>query len=779
MNARMAATEIAMPTLPSRSTCSGMARLTKRVSESDDRRRYFGAIRIAPSRRITSPFIIGLTTISRTSDANSDGRPSRGGNGTILPSASCTSGVRLAIIGVSKMPGAIVMTRMPERASSRASGSVMPTTPAFDALYAAWPIWPSNAATDAVLTITPRSPPALGELLVIADAASRIMLNVPTRLMLTARAKLASPCRPSLPTTRSPCTMPAQLTSACTPPNASSAACTQALPLASSVTSVWTKRAASPSAFVSALPASSFRSATTTRAPPSTAIRAVAAPSPDAPPVTMNTLPASSIPCSSLCARARLGLDHRQRGGDQPRDVGNVGRHDHAVRRLREIAELRDVFLGDLEVHRADAAGLGDRLGDLPDRLRVRLGDREDRRRLSLRGVDLRLLRAFRLRDRRLASALRDVDLLLALAFRRRDHRPLLALGSDLRLHRAQDLGRRRQVLDLVAQHLDAPVRRRRVERADDGRVDRVALLERAIELHAADDAAQRRLRELGDGEHVIGRAVRREPRIGHLEVENAVDGELRVVLRDADLRRHVERRLAQIVAVRDAIEKRHDEIEAGREHAVEAAEPLDDPRMLLRHDADRLHDPDQDDDEDDERDDRKARWHAVSPETCGYVVGRFALMIRRSWLLAAEHERRSARVDNVHGVAARRRRRREHAVPMGAAINDARRAVGAPCLDMNAAADVEAGLRQWLSALAPPMVRERGPDHGQHAGGEQLHRPRDARDRHGAPDRARDADRQQIEGSGDELGADQDRGENPPQPIVGHVPSYHSRNGR
>ena len=33
----------------------------------------------------------------------------------------------------------------------------MPTTPPLDAEYAAWPIWPSNAATDAVLTMTPRS----------------------------------------------------------------------------------------------------------------------------------------------------------------------------------------------------------------------------------------------------------------------------------------------------------------------------------------------------------------------------------------------------------------------------------------------------------------------------------------------------------------------------------------------------------------------------------------------------------------------------------------------
>src|SRR6185312_14819368 len=550
MNARIAATEIAMPTLPRRSTCCGI-----RFGD------YFGAIRIAPSRRITSPFSIGLPTISRTSDANSAGLPSRGGNGTILPSASCTSAVRLAIIGVSKMPGAIVITRMPDRASSRAIGSVMPTTPAFDALYAAWPICPSNAATDAVLTMTPRSPSPFAIFFAIACAVRRIRLNVPTRLMLTARRKLARACGPSLPTTRSPWTMPAQLTSTCTAPNASSAACTHDCALASSVTSVCTKRAAPAISCARALPASSLTSAMTTRPPPSTAMRAVAAPRPDAPPVTMYVLPRNCM-AAPLRARGRRGLHDRQRGCDQTRDVADVRRQDHRVRRLREIAELRDVFLGDLEIDRTDAALRADRIGDLTDRLRVRIRDREDRRGLSLRRVDFRLLRAFRLRDRRFAGALRDVDLLLPLAFRRRDHRALLALGGDLRLHRAQDLGGRRQVLDLVAQHLDAPVRRRRVERAHDRRVDRVALLERAIELHAADDAAQRRLGELRDREHVVRRAVRSKPRIGDLVVQDAVDLQLRVVLRDADLRRYVERRLAQIVAIRDAVEERNDEVE-------------------------------------------------------------------------------------------------------------------------------------------------------------------------------------------------------------------------
>ena len=162
----------------------------------------------------------------------------------------------------------------------------------------------------------------------------------------------------------------------------------------------------------------------------------------------------------------------------------------------------------------------------------------EDRRGLALRLVDLGLLLAFGAGDRRLALAVRDVDLLLAPAFGGRDQRALLALGGDLRLHRAQDLRRRRQVLDLVAQHLDAPVRRRLVERGDDRRVDLVALLEGPVELHLADHAAQRRLRELRDRDDVVRRAVGREPRIGHLEVQDAVDLQLRVVLGDADLAR-------------------------------------------------------------------------------------------------------------------------------------------------------------------------------------------------------------------------------------------------
>ena len=47
-------------------------------------------------------------------------------------------------------------------------------------------------------------PDSLGALFAIASAARRMRLNVPIRLMLTARLKPASECGPSLPTTFSP-----------------------------------------------------------------------------------------------------------------------------------------------------------------------------------------------------------------------------------------------------------------------------------------------------------------------------------------------------------------------------------------------------------------------------------------------------------------------------------------------------------------------------------------------------------------------------------------------
>jgi hypothetical protein len=76
---------------------------------------------------------------------------------------------------------------------------------ALDAEYAACPIWPSNAATDAVFIITPRSPSPFGVPFAIAAAAKRIMLNVPIRLIEMHRENESSRCGASfLPRTCSP-----------------------------------------------------------------------------------------------------------------------------------------------------------------------------------------------------------------------------------------------------------------------------------------------------------------------------------------------------------------------------------------------------------------------------------------------------------------------------------------------------------------------------------------------------------------------------------------------
>src|ERR671910_1098344 len=114
-----------------------------------------GGIRSAPSRRMTSPLSIAFSAMWTARAPYSSGAPRRAGCGTWAPSAERASCGRPASSGVSNRPGAIVQTRTRADARSRAAGSVMPTTPPLEAEYASWPIWPSYAAIDAVITITP------------------------------------------------------------------------------------------------------------------------------------------------------------------------------------------------------------------------------------------------------------------------------------------------------------------------------------------------------------------------------------------------------------------------------------------------------------------------------------------------------------------------------------------------------------------------------------------------------------------------------------------------
>ena len=73
-------------------------------------------------------------------------------------------------IGVQNTPGAMVSTRMPKRASSRAIGNVMPTTPPFEADTRPARSGLRRRRPTPVLTITPRSPSVPASLPCICSA---------------------------------------------------------------------------------------------------------------------------------------------------------------------------------------------------------------------------------------------------------------------------------------------------------------------------------------------------------------------------------------------------------------------------------------------------------------------------------------------------------------------------------------------------------------------------------------------------------------------------------
>ncbi|MCY1417714.1 hypothetical protein D9M71_332550 [compost metagenome] len=115
------------------------------------------------------------------------------------------------------------------------------------------------------------------------------MLKLPIRLMPTMRLKLSRPCGPLRPSTFSPPTTPAQLTSPCSAPKVSRAAATALRAASSLVMSATRPRALAPSSAARASTAAA-RSTSSTLAPASISPLAVAAPSPEAAPVTRKTL---------------------------------------------------------------------------------------------------------------------------------------------------------------------------------------------------------------------------------------------------------------------------------------------------------------------------------------------------------------------------------------------------------------------------------------------------------------------------------------------------------
>src|SRR3954454_16412117 len=154
----------------------------------------------------------------------------------------------------------------------------------FDAAYAAPPVH-TDAAIEATFTIEP--PPVSS----IAGIAAFEHTNTLRRFTWSTWSHFSSLVFQV--SRSSPCTIPALFTRTSRPPSSSRAVATASAAVADEDTSPITRRAASPSAATTSRPRVSSRSTTTTRAPSREKSSTVARPKPDAPPVTIATLPSS------------------------------------------------------------------------------------------------------------------------------------------------------------------------------------------------------------------------------------------------------------------------------------------------------------------------------------------------------------------------------------------------------------------------------------------------------------------------------------------------------
>ena len=221
------------------------------------------------------------------------------------------------------------------------------------------------------------------------------------------------------------------------------------------------------------------------------------------------------------------------------------------------------------------------------------------------------LLGRFGLLDHPLLLALGLVDLGVPFSLGLQHRGPFLPLGAHLLFHRDQDIPGRVDVLDLVAEHLDAPGVGRLVEFLHHPQIDVASLLERLVQFDLADLATQRRLRELGDGEQVFPDSIGSLAGVHHLQVEHAVHADLDVVRGDTDLLLDVDGLFLEGVAVGDAFEERDENVESRRQRSRVPAQVFDDVGVLLRHNYRRL-DNDDNGDQGQKRSNNKSKVHKL-----------------------------------------------------------------------------------------------------------------------------------------------------------------------
>ena len=106
--------------------------------------------------------------------------------------------------------------------------------------------------------------------------------------------------------------------------------------------------------------------------------------------------------------------------------------------------------------------------------------------------------------------------------------------------------------------------------------IDLVALRQGLIEVHRPHHGAQVRRRERHDRHIEIADLIGGLGGVQHLEEDDAVDRDHRIVLGDDLLAGDIDHLLHHVDLVADAIEERRDEVEAGLGDADETAEMLD-----------------------------------------------------------------------------------------------------------------------------------------------------------------------------------------------------------
>ena len=178
--------------------------------------------------------------------------------------------------------------------------------------------------------------------------------------------------------------------------------------------------------------------------------------------------------------------------------------------------------------------------------------------------------------DRRLLLALGFQDLGLTVALRLQDRGPLVALRLHLAGHRVDQIGRRRDVLDLDARHLDAPRRGRLVDHVQQLRVDPVPLREQLVQVHRAHHGTHVGHDQIDDRALQIGDLIGGLDGVQELEEHDAIDRDHGVVLGDDLLRGHVQDLLHHVQPGADPLDEGCDDVQPGPQGAHVAAEPLD-----------------------------------------------------------------------------------------------------------------------------------------------------------------------------------------------------------